>query len=69
MISLLPLPPLHLEVIAPPLRLAMACLGSLHRGRDEAESRLLFQASMSLWGAMLEIDNREARSSEMLMGV
>lgn len=69
MISLLPLPPVSREQIVPPLRLAMACLASLHIGRDDAESRHLFLASLSLWGAMLEIDNREARSPEMLMGV
>ena len=69
MISLLPLPPASREPVVPPLRLAMACIASLQAGHDDAASRNLFLASLSLWAAIVEIDNREARSPEMLMGV
>jgi hypothetical protein len=53
----------------PPLRLAVACLASMHAKAAGNESRHLFLAALDLWGFMTEVDNREARSLDMVMAV
>lgn len=67
----MPLPPPSREIITPPLRLAQACLGSVYtqtqKGSEEA--RNLFHAGASLWAVIVEVDNSEARSHEMLVAV
>ena len=65
----LPLPEPSREPIAPPLRLAIACLASVYLNQAEEESTKLFLAGMSLWTVIMEVDNREARSLELLMAV
>lgn len=67
--SRMPLPPPSREAIAPPLRLAQACLGSVYTRRGIDEARNLFHAGSSLWAVILEVDNSEARSIEMLVAV
>ena len=52
-----------------PLRLAVACIASACQRKSETEGRHLFLAGMSLWSTILEVDNREARSPEMLLAV
>jgi len=63
------LPPASREATAPPLRLAQACLGSVYSRRGVGEARDLFHAGSSLWAVILEVDNSEARSIEMLVAV
>lgn len=57
------------DVTTPPLRLAVACLASMHARPPDNESRHLFLAALDLWAFMTEVDNREARSLDMLMAV
>ena len=57
------------ETIAIPLRLAIACLASVQGRKNENEGQNLFMAGMSLWAVLLEVDNREAQSLEMLLAV
>ena len=57
------------DFTVPPFRLAVACLGALQSGQPEKEARNLCSAGINLWAAMTEIDNREARSLEMLLSV
>ncbi len=57
------------DLTGPPFRLAVACLGSMQLRCPEKESKDLFLAGIDLWAAMTEIDNREARSLEMLLAV
>ena len=67
----------------PYLQLASACLASclssspdfyvtliqpLYTGRDDA-ARSLFMAGLSVWGVMMEVDNRETRKFESVMTV
>ena len=52
-----------------PLRLAIACLASAYLRKSEVEGRDLFTAGMNLWSVIVEVDNREARSLEMLLAV
>lgn len=68
--SRMPLPPPSRETTAPPLRLAQACLGSMYLQKASSEeARNLFHAGSSLWAVILEVDNSEARSMEMLVAV
>ena len=57
------------EAIAPPLRLSQACLASVYTRRPQDEARNLFLGAINLWSVMLEVDNSEARSVEMLIAV
>ncbi|KAK5064916.1 hypothetical protein LTR84_000750 [Exophiala bonariae] len=63
----MPLPPPSREIITPPLRLAQACLGSVYTQKGSEEARNLFHAGASLWAVIVEVDNSEARSLEMLV--
>lgn len=53
----------------PPLRMAVACLGAVQLRRPEFESKSLFIAGFMLWSTMIETDNRESRSIDMLLAV
>ena len=55
--------------VAMPLRLAIACVASVCVRKSENEGEDLFVAGMKLWSVILEVDNREARSLEMLLAV
>lgn len=57
------------ELLAPPLRFAIACLGSVCSRGDAEEGRSIYQAGASLWPVMVEVDNGLARSIEMLLAV
>lgn len=57
------------ENVAPPLCFGLACLGSIYAVRPAEESRKLFLAGMNLWTVMMESDNREARSLDMITAV
>ena len=57
------------EPVAPPLRLAIACVASVQARHGAAEARDLFLASRALMGFSMEVDNREARSLDLLMTV
>ncbi|CRG82907.1 hypothetical protein PISL3812_00254 [Talaromyces islandicus] len=63
----LPLPPPSRGSVAPTLPLAIACLASVHANNDPAEAKDLFLATFSLWSSIMEVDNREARSLDLLM--
>ncbi|KIW27411.1 uncharacterized protein PV07_07149 [Cladophialophora immunda] len=63
----LPLAQYCTDLTTPPLRLAVACLASMHGKAPGNESRHLFLAALDLWAFMTEVDNREARSLDMLM--
>ena len=55
--------------MAMPLRLAIAGVASAYQRKSETEGRDLFMAGMNLWSVIIEVDNREARSLEMLLAV
>ncbi|KAK5704472.1 hypothetical protein LTR17_021854 [Elasticomyces elasticus] len=55
------------EQLAAPLSFAIACLASVHCRHAEAEARDLFLASRGLGGALMEIDNAESRSPDLLV--
>ncbi|KAK3615961.1 hypothetical protein LTR56_026279 [Elasticomyces elasticus] len=57
------------ERTAAPLSFAIACLASVHCRHAEAEARDLFLASRGLGGALMEIDNAESRSPDLLVAV
>jgi hypothetical protein len=57
------------ESATTPLRLAVGCVTAIHLRRDEAEAEHLFSASRALIGAIMEIDNRESRSPDLLVAV
>ncbi|KAI0845334.1 hypothetical protein F5Y00DRAFT_246641 [Daldinia vernicosa] len=63
----LPVSAVAREPLAPPLRFAIACLGSVCSGGDAEEGRSIYQAGASLWPVMVEVDNGLARSIEMLL--
>lgn len=63
------LPLVSREVVAPPLSFGLACLGAVHVRRPAEESRNLFIAGADLWAVMMEVDNREARSLDMITAV
>ncbi|KAI0105869.1 hypothetical protein F4814DRAFT_429777 [Daldinia grandis] len=63
----LPMPTAVWELLAPPLRFAIACLGSVCSRGDAEEGRSIYQAGASLWPVMVEVDNGLARSIEMLL--
>lgn len=65
----LPIPGPTTEAFAAPLRFAIVCLASLHDRRAEEESNEMFFIASSLWGTIMETDNREARSVELLVAV
>jgi hypothetical protein len=65
----LPIPGPTTDNIVAPLRFAVATLSSLHDRRDEEESREGFFLTSGLWGTIMETDNREARSVELLVAV
>lgn len=56
-------------LLAPPLRLAMACLGAISLQNSGQEANDLFIAGNGLWVVTMETDNREARSLNMVMAV
>jgi hypothetical protein len=51
------------------LTLAISCLASVNVHHDTAQARNLFLASRYLLGVIMEIDNRESRSADLLMAV
>ncbi|KAL6241049.1 hypothetical protein RBB50_011952 [Rhinocladiella similis] len=55
------------EPVPSPFSLSAACLASMHARRWDQESRNLFRAGIALLEVIAEVDNREARSFEMLM--
>lgn len=55
--------------LASPLLFAICCLASVQARRHESEARNLFMASRGLLGTIMEVDNRESRSSELLLAV
>ena len=61
--------------LTPPyLQLALACIasvfsGSVDSGARKAVSSDLFIAGVNVWAVMLEVDNREARSSKAVVAV
>lgn len=57
------------EPVASPFSLSVACLASIHAQRGEQEASNLFRAGIALLEVITEVDNREARSFEMLMAV
>ncbi len=65
----LPIPHSSRESTVPPLRLATACIASLHAGHAPSEARDLFLAGGKLWAVMMEVDNRESRSLDWLVAV
>ena len=67
-LSSVPIPANSRETVAPHLLLAAACLALLTEG-DIARAHDVFIAAISLWSAMIEIDNREARAEETLIAV
>lgn len=57
------------ELVAAPLSLAASCLASVHARHDAAQARGLFLASRYLSGVLMEIDNKESRSPDLLLAV
>lgn len=57
------------EPVAVPLSLSFACLASVHIRQNPAQAKNLFLASRGLLGAIMEVDNRESRSPDLLMAV
>ena len=57
------------EPVAAPLALAYSCLASIHARNVAEQSKDLFLASRCLLGALMEIDNRESRSPDLLLAV
>lgn len=51
-----------------PLRLGMACIASVCRN-DLEQAEAFFLAGAMLWPVVIELDNRLARSLEMLYAV
>lgn len=52
-----------------PLSLAISCLASVHARQETATARDLFLGSRYLLGVMMEIDNAESRSPDLIMAV
>lgn len=52
-----------------PLSLAISCLASVHARQETAKARDLFLGSRYLLGVMMEIDNAESRSPDLIMAV
>jgi hypothetical protein len=63
-----PVPSKSREAVAPHLLLAAASFALVAEG-DLGRAHDVFIAAISLWSAMLEIDNREARTEETLIAV
>lgn len=74
-INTLPLPSQSQQLVAPHLKLALACLGCTTSGGNppvqypQVLSRKLFLAGNILWAVMLEVDNSEARTLESVLSV
>lgn len=64
-----PLPQPTRERQSTPFCFGMACIAAAHANRPDSPSKDLFTAGMSLWSVITEVDNREARSIDMLMAV
>lgn len=65
----LPIPSPTRHHITSPLCFAIGCVASVHAGANITMSRDLCLASQGLWGSTMEVDNREARSVELLIAV
>ena len=57
------------EPLPAPLSFAIGCLASVHARHGPAQAQDLFLASRGLLGAIMEVDNRESRSHDLLMAV
>ena len=67
-LSSVPIPSRSREAVAPHLLLAAASFALVAEG-DIGRANDVFIAAISLWSAILEIDNREARTEETLIAV
>jgi hypothetical protein len=65
----LPVPSPLVEPITTPMRFIIGCLAEARNTDAVAETDGLFFAATGLWAAIMEVDNREARSFELLMTV
>jgi hypothetical protein len=65
----LPVPSPDVESITAPMRFIIGCLVGAREPDTVAETKALFFAATGLWAAIMEIDNREARSFELLVAV